>query len=71
MSGGSQIFFGAATPACWTVSSVGMTSENETTLQWKVTMATEPIAASEVTDSRGGVLSNAAGHCRDNHAPCH
>ena len=45
-----------------------MTSENETTLQWKVTMKTETIAA-EVTDSqcRGGALSNAAGHCRDNH----
>ena len=39
-----------------------MTSEYETTLQWKVTMKTETIAA-EVTDSqcRGGVLSNAAG----------
>ena len=44
-----------------------MTSENETSLQWNVT-TTEPIAA-EVTDSqcRGGALSNAAGHCRDNH----
>ena len=45
-----------------------MTSENETTLQRKVTMKTETIAA-EVTDSqcRGGVLTNAAWHCRDNY----